>query len=156
MRLMYLNLQKINIPKDPILCRSPMRDVMSNRVSPRWQSPIGSQEVPISGLELHLTPFSNGLPLDGRVKASGKSLKDLATRHAQKKRLIRSSEVFTVAGLEADDEVRSRYKFDNPSGGLGGSVSVLDHGLLIIFGEKVLVVVAAETDGFCFVKEIHP
>jgi hypothetical protein len=133
-----------------------MRNVMSNRVSPRWQPPIGSQEVPIPGLELHLAPFSHGFPLDGRVKSSGYSLKDLSTSHAQKKRLVRGSEVFTIAGLEADNGVGSRYGFDSPSGYLGGSISVLGYGVLIFLREEVLVVVAAETDSFGIEEEIHP
>ena len=129
---------------------------MSDRVSPRWQSPIGSQEVPIPGLELHLTPFSYGFPLDGRVKSSGYSLKDLSTSHAQKKMLIRGGEVFTIAGLEADNGVGSGYGFNSPSGCLGGPISVLGYGLLVILREQVLVMVAAETDCFGFEKEIHP
>lgn len=61
---------------------------MGHRVPPRWQPSIGSEEVTIAGLELDVVPFSDGLPLDGRVETSGQGLEDFPTRHAQQKGVV--------------------------------------------------------------------
>lgn len=75
---------------------------MSHRISPRRESPVSSQEVPIPRPELNQISFPDGLPLDGGIKPSGQSLEDLATGHAEKKRLVRCGEVLPMARLKAD------------------------------------------------------
>lgn len=155
MRRPHLNLNNINIPKNPILSSKSTRNIMSQRIPPRRESSVGSQEVSITRLELNLRPFPDGLPLKRGIKPPGQSLEDLPTSHAEKKRLVRSGEVLTIARLEADYVVGSGDRLDSPSSVLGESVSVLGDRFLIIVSVEVLVVVATETHGLGIVEELH-
>jgi len=78
-----VDLQHINIPQDPILCGSPMRDIVRHGVPPRWEPPIGPQKVPVTGLKLHLRAVPHGLPLHGGVQPPRHALHHLAPRHTQ-------------------------------------------------------------------------
>lgn len=100
---MDLNLNNVDIPEDPILRGGSTGNVVGDRISPRWQTPVGSQEVAISGLELDLGPFSDGFPLDGGIEPPEKGLEDFPAGHSEQKGLIAGREVLAVAALETDD-----------------------------------------------------
>lgn len=132
-----------------------MRDVMGHRVSPRWQAPIGPEEVSVAGLEPDLIAVSDWLPLDRGVEAPGQRLEHFAAGHAEQEGLVGGGEVLAEAALESDHGFGSGYDLHSPLGRFGGSVSVLSDRLFVFFGHKVLVVVAAEAHRLCVVKEVH-
>ena len=111
-----------------------MGDIVGYRVSPRRQPTVSPEEVTVAGLELDAVAFSDGLPLDRGIEAPGKGLDDFPAGHSEKEGLVRGGEVLAVAALEADDGFGSGYELDGPSGGFGGSVSVLGHRLFVFLG----------------------
>ena len=130
-RRLDLNLDNINIPENPILSGSPVRNIMGDRVSPRWYTTIGSQEVTIPSLELDLGPFFNGFPLERRVEPPRQRLDHFSTSHAKQKGLVRGGEVLVVATLEPDYAICAFDKLDSPPCVFGRPVSILDHRLFI-------------------------
>lgn len=128
---------------------------MGHRVSPRWQAPIGPEEVSVAGLEPDLIAVSDWLPLDRGVEAPGQRLEHFAAGHAEQEGLVGGGEVLAEAALESDHGFGSGYDLHSPLGRFGGSVSVLSDRLFVFFGHKVLVVVAAEAHRLCVVKEVH-
>lgn len=127
-----MDLQDINIPEDPILCGAPMGDIVSNRVPPRWQSTISPEEVPVAGLELHLSTIPERLPLDGGIEPPRQALNHFAASDAEQERLVGRREILAIAALEADDVVVLRHVLHDPLGVLGGAVPVLAHRLLVL------------------------
>lgn len=78
------DLDDVNMPKYPFLGSGPMRDIMSNRVSPGRKAAVGAEELAVTSPKLELAvAISNGFPLDGGIKAAGKSLEDFAAGHAE-------------------------------------------------------------------------
>ena len=150
-----MNLENIHIPEDPILCSGPMRDIVRHGVPPRWNPPVGSEKVPVTGLELDLRAVANGLPLDGGVEPPRHALHHLAARDAEEQRLVGRRQVFSVTALESDDVVELRNELHRPLGVAGGSVAVLRDGLLVLVGQEVFVVVAAEAHRLRAVEELH-
>lgn len=153
-----MNLDNINIPENIVLRRVPERNVMGDRVSPRWHTTIGSQELAEPGLKLDPGPFVDGFPLVRGVEPLRQSLHHLVTRRAKQERVVRGSEVLVVTALESDYGLCAFDKLDGPPGSLaggGGSVSLLGHGHLVFLGYKVLVMVATEADRFGVAEEVH-
>lgn len=128
---------------------------MGHRVSPRWQPTIGSEKLAVPSLELDLSPFPDGFPLDRRVEPLGDGLEHFTTRHAEKERVVGGGEVLVVTALETDDVGRVGDELDGPSDGFGGSVFALGYGFFVVFGNEELVVVASESDCFGVVEKIH-
>ena len=84
-------------------------------------------------------------------------MKHFPAGHSEQERLIAGSQVLAVAAFETDDRVRAsaRCKLDGPASSFGRSTTVLVNRLLVVVGDKVLVVVAAEADGLGVAEEIH-
>ena len=153
-----MNLDNINIPENIILRRVPERNVMGDRVSPRWHTTIGSQELAEPGLELDPGPFVDRFPLMRGVEPLRQRLHHLVTRRPKQEGVVRGSEVLVVTALESDCGLSAFDKLDGPPGflvGGGGSVSLLGHGHLVFLGYKVLVMVATEADRFGVAEEVH-
>lgn len=80
------------------------------------------------------------------------------TGHAEEEWLVRSGEVLSEAGFEAEEVGSAAVvvdEFDGPAGVLGGAVAVLSDGVFVVVGEEVLVVVAAEAHRLGVAEEIH-
>lgn len=79
----------------------------------------------------------------------GEALDDFFSGDAHEEGLLGGEEVFAVAALEADEADVAGDVLDGPASAWGSAaVAVLADAFLVVFGEEVLVVVAAEPDRF--------
>ncbi|KAF3457566.1 hypothetical protein FNV43_RR02224 [Rhamnella rubrinervis] len=131
---------------------------MGDRVPPRWHPVIGPEEgVKAAVFALHyLIPYSDWLPLDGRVGTLAvQCLVELKTGHAQKKGLVGGGEILSVTALKADKGVGSWHRLDPPFNVIGGNVITLDDGLLVVHSKEVLFMVALEFHHHAVVEHVH-
>lgn len=149
----------IDVPEDPILSNGPVGDIVSDRVPPRRNTAVPSQEIAVARLQPGAGALLDWLPLERRVEARGQSLENFPAGHSEQERVVGGGEILAVAALQPDNGVGigagEGNELDAPSGVLGGSVPILSDGFLVVVGEQVLVVVAPEPDHLGVAEEIH-
>ena len=115
---------------------------MGDRISPRGQPSVGSEEITVASSELHSVALFYRFPLDGGIKPPGASLEDFPTSHAQEEGLVGGGEVLVEAALEPDDVVGVFHQFYRPPSHLGRAAPILDDGFFVVVGQQIFLVMA--------------
>lgn len=110
------NLYNVDVPKNPILSRRSMRNIVSDGVSPRRQATVTAKEVAITSLELDQSAVPDRLPGERRVETARIGLEDFSSGGYEEKRFVRRRQVFAVSASEADEIVGARDRLHGPLG----------------------------------------
>lgn len=154
--LEFGNVDDVHGPEDPILGGGSMRNVVGDGVPPRRRTAIGAEECASLGFELQVDAVLYGLPLNGRVHfGCGNRLDNLFAGPAEEEGFVGGGQVAAVAALETDNVGLVRDELYHPPCFPGGADAALPDRFFVVVGDKVLVEVASEPDGFGFVEELH-
>lgn len=82
------NLDDVDVPKNPILSRRSVRNIVSDGVSPRRQATVTAKEVTVTCLELDQSTVPDGFPSERRVETARIGLQDFSSGGSEEKRFV--------------------------------------------------------------------